>query len=256
MRTEDFIVESGGERVRCILAIPDPARQSAESGLLLNISATAHYALHHPGQNHPTKPFLDAGHYVLSFDLPHHGERVSKYGPSLGGMGKALLAGDDPFEQFVSDAKAAMDYCLTRGIGTSGKIVSYGVSRAGYLLLRLAAADPRLRAVGAPSPVTDWAYPTEFTDACPKDRTGPILIDNWVRELSQAAVYLSVGSQDDIVGTKACVRFAMKLFDVQRKALPKDRLISQLHVVDSKGHSPSQESRLDATRFLLRQCDG
>ena len=122
MKVEQFTVEASQEKLRCSLAVPEESLRSEDSGLLLNISATAHYALRDPGQNHPTEPFLKAGHYVLSFDLPHHGERVREYGESLAGMGRALLAGDDPFEQFVADGKAALDGCAEKGIGKGGKI--------------------------------------------------------------------------------------------------------------------------------------
>ena len=170
-------------------------------------------------------------------------------------MGKAYMDGFDMFEQFVADGKAALDACLERGIASNGKIVSYGVSRAAYCLLRLVAVDSRLRAVAAPSPVTDWGVPEEMSQSCPRTNTWPLLIDHWVDELAETAVYLSVGSQDDIVGTEACVRFAMKLFEKQRRKQPKDELISQLHVMDSPSHSPSMASRLDATRWLLERCE-
>lgn len=89
-----------------------------------------------------------------------------KHGESLLGMGRAYEAGEDPFEQFVRDGKAALSACIEGGIGSSGKIASYGVSRAGYCLLRLAAADSRVRAVAGLSPVTDWGIPEEFTQTC------------------------------------------------------------------------------------------
>ena len=254
MKSEEFTLGAGAEKLKCTLAAPAKALPNASSGLLLNISATVQYALHDPTQNHPTGPFLAAGHHVLSFDLPCHGERVGSHGESLLGMGRTFRAGDDPFQQFVADGKAALDACLERGIGRSGKIVAYGVSRAGYCLLRLAAADQRVRTVAALSPVTDWGIPEEFSQSCPRTHTWPLLLDHWAEALAKTAVYLSVGSQDDVVGTEACMRFAMKLLAQQRRLLPKDTLLSQLHVVDSPGHSPALASRLEATRFLLQSC--
>ena len=254
MKSEEFTLEAGAEKLKCTLAAPAKVPPNPSSGLLLNISATVQYALRDPAQNHPTGPFLAAGHHVLSFDLPCHGERVGSHGESLLGMGRAFLAGDDPFAQFVADGKAALDACLERGIGRSGKIVAYGVSRAGYCLLRLAAADQRVRTVAALSPVTDWGIPEEFSQSCPRTHTWPLLLDHWAEALGKTAVYLSVGSQDDVVGTEACVRFAMKLLRQQRRLLPKDTQLSQLHVVDSPGHSPALASRLEATRFLLQSC--
>ena len=254
MKLDEFHVDSNGERVKATLASPTDGDASDESALLINISATTEYALHDENQNHPTPIFLDAGHYVVSFDLPCHGERVGEFGESLPGMGVAYVAGVDMFEQFVADGVAVMDACQKRGIGANGRIVSYGVSRAGYCLLRLAAADPRLRAVAASSPCVDWGVPEEFTQSCPRTSTWPLLLEHWVDQLGDTATYLSVGSQDDIVSTQAVVRFAMKLFEKQRQVQPEDRLISELHVVASPGHSPSRKSRLDATRFLLERA--
>ena len=265
MDIAEFTVDLGDENLSCWLASPEKAKQSNDSGLLLNISGTRQTALLDPSQNHPTEPFLEAGHYVLSFDLPHHGERVKEKGGDpleegeangeIQAMSKAFIAGDDPFEQFVADGVAALDSCLDRGIGANGKVVAYGVSRAAYCCLRLAAADPRLRAVAGPSPVTDWGILPQFADHCDDASLGQLHIENWADQLADRAVYLSIGAQDDVVGTDSCVRFATKLFEKQRQALPKDSLLNQLHVVDSPSHSPGRPSRLDATAFLLRFCD-
>ena len=169
MKIEEFTVTAGEEPLKCTLALPEETDTGENSALLMNISATADLALHDETQNHPTQPFLDAGHFVVTFDLPLHGERVStQFGEGLHGMGKAYLAGVDPFEQFILDGKTTLDACLERGIGQNGKIVAYGVSRAGYALLRLAAADSRLRAVAALSSVTDWSVPGEFSESCPR----------------------------------------------------------------------------------------
>ena len=254
MKITEFTVEVGGEDLRCSLAEPEERLVSVDSGLLLNISATRQTALADATQNHPTEPFLAAGHYVLSFDLPHHGERVRRYGDGLAGMGRALMAGDDPFEQFVADGRAALDACVVRGIGGNGKIAAYGVSRAGYCCLRLAAADERIRAVAGLSPVTDWAIPAEFARVCEESRLGAVHLENWVDRLADRAVYLCVGGEDDVVGTECCVAFAMRLRARQRQVLGEGRLLNQLHVVDSPGHSPARYWRLDATEYLLRCC--
>ena len=264
MNITEFTVNSRGEEVTCWLVSPDAEKMRDNSSLLLNISATRHYAIHDPSQNHPTKPYLDAGHHVLSFDLPHHGDRIVKdsieetppgaANGNIRAMSKAFTAGNDPFEQFVSDGMAAIDACLERGVAVNGKIVGYGVSRAAYCLLRLAAADPRVHAVAGPSPVTDWAVLPEFADHADPERTAALHIENWADQLADKAVYLCIGSQDDVVSTESCVRFALKLFDKQRGVLPDGVLFNRLHVVDTPSHSPGQYWRLDATRFLLDFC--
>lgn len=264
MNISEFTIQSRGERVTCWLASPDPSRTSDDSALLLNISATRQSAILDAQQNHPTGPFIEAGHHVLSFDLPHHGDRVetdaveavpaASANGNIRAMSKAFAAGNDPFEQFVADGRAALDACIARGVGESGKVVGYGVSRAAYCLLRLAAADSRVRAVAGPSPVTDWAVIDEFAAHADPYMTEQLHIEHWVDRLADRAVYLCIGSQDDIVSTRSCVRFAMKLFERQRHILPGGTLHNQLHVVDTPSHSPGEFWRLDAVRYLLRVC--
>ena len=251
MNVTEFTVEAGNEQLSCSLASPEQALRSDASGLLLHISGTRRTALHDPTQNYPTPLFLAAGHYVLSFDLPHHGDRAGEYGEKLVGMSQALSAGNDPFAQFVTDGMAALDWCLEKDIGANGKIVAYGISRAAYCCLRLAAADARVRALAGVSPVTDWAILTEFA-LCD---TSQLPIERWVDQLADRAVYLCVGSQDARVGVDPCVRLAMMLFARQQQTLPVDTMFNQLHVVDVPGHSPATYWQLDATRYLLRFCD-
>ena len=264
MNISEFKIESLNEEITCWLASPDPSKIHKKSGLLLNISATRQYALLDSTQNHPTEPFLDAGHHVLSFDLPHHGERVKQvYSDAvkesangyLEAMGRALAAGDDPFKQFVEDGKTSLNVCIEKGIAPNGKIVAYGVSRGAYCLLRLAAEDKRVHAVAGPSPVTDWSVVTEFANQVDPSITKQIHIENWIDHLGEKAVYLSVGSQDTIIDTDSCVQFSMELFDKQKQILPEGVLYNQLHVVNSPSHSPSKYSRLDATQFLLKCCE-
>ena len=79
MNIEEFTVTAGDQQLRCTLAVPEASLVNDHSGLLLNISATAQFALYDETQNHPTHPFLRAGHYVLSFDLPNHGKRIDAH---------------------------------------------------------------------------------------------------------------------------------------------------------------------------------
>lgn len=264
MNITELTVRARSEQVTCWLTSPDPSKLHERSSILLNISATRQDALLNPQQNHPTKPFLEAGHHVLSFDLPHHGDRIDRgtvesvppgaANGHLRAMSKALAAGNDPFAQFVADGKAALDACIKHVAGIHGKVVGYGVSRAAYCLLRLAAADRRIAAVAGPSPVTDWAQIGEFADHADPSEIERLHIENWAEQIADRAVYLCIGSQDDIVGTESCVQFAMKLFERQRAALPEGTLRNQLHVVDTPSHSPTEYWRLDATQYLLQAC--
>ena len=168
-------------------------------------------------------------------------------------MSKAFTDGNDPFEQFVSDGIAAIDACLERGVAFNGKIAGYGVSA------------PPTASCDYPPPTrasTPWpgrarhrlGRPPEFADHADPQRTADLHIENWADQLADKAVYLCIGSQDDVVSTESCVRFAMKLFEVQRSILPEGALLNRLHVVNTPSHSPGQYWRLDATQYLLDVC--
>ena len=44
-------------------------------------------------------------------------------------MGRAIMAGDDPFAQFVRDGRAALDACLDR-VGSKGKVAGMSAIRS------------------------------------------------------------------------------------------------------------------------------
>ena len=167
-----------------------------------------------PSQNHPTQPFLDAGHYVLTFDLPHHGDRIVKdsieatppgaANGNIRAMSKAFTAGNDPFEQFVSDGMAAIDACLERGVARQRQ--DRRIRRIPRRLLppttgRRRPARPRRRRsvtrhrLGRPPRIRRL---TPIRSA----PTAALHIENWADQLADRAVYLCIGSQDDVVSTE------------------------------------------------------
>ena len=117
-------------------------------------------------------------------------------------------------------------------------------------------AFPARDTAASASPVTDWAVLPDWTEFTDWSRTSELDIANWAAALAETAVHLSIGSNDDRVDTDSCVHFANRLFQEQRKTLPEGKLLSQLHVIDTPGHSPSTYWRLDATQFLLRFLAG
>ena len=127
MTITEFVVETEG--LTCALAAP-PA-PAPDPALLLTFSGTRQMALGRHPYDLATKAFTDAGHCALSFDLPHHGDRVGPCGEGIAGMCAALIAGEDPFARFVADGKAAIDACLKKGIGVNSGIFAYGISRGG-----------------------------------------------------------------------------------------------------------------------------
>jgi dienelactone hydrolase len=213
MNIVELNVGIGGQQIRCSLARPDDGALAADPALLLTFSSTRQSALTEHPYDLPARTFLSAGQDVLSFDLPHHGERVDRHGEGIDGMCRAFIAGDDPFDRFVADGIAALDACLERGIGGSGRIYVCGVSRAGYCALRLAAADSRITAAAALAPVTDWRVLSEWAAVRDRPEVAALALETRAQQLAGKGVALLIGNQDDRVSTAACVRLGLRLLE-------------------------------------------
>lgn len=246
----EFACGSDDQQIICSLARADDVVLPADPALLLTFSSTRQSALTEHPYDIPAQAFLAAGHYVLSFDLPNHGERVDQHGEGIDGMCKAFIAGHDPFTRFVTDGIAALDTCVQRGIGTNARICASGVSRAGYCAMRLAAADPRITAVAALAPVTDWRALSEWTAVSHRPEVAVLALEQWVTQLSRKTILLYIGNQDERVSTAACVRLGLRLFEIE--ATSERPSSTELHVVEAVGHGLSNEWRMAGAHSLLR----
>lgn len=245
--TESTVITAAGE-LTYWLHRPDQA-QAAHNALLLTFSSTHQSAFYEEPQEIPARLFAAAGHAVASFDLPHHGEQVNRFGQGIDGFCAAFCAGADPFVQFIEQGKAVIDACLAQGIGQGG-VVACGVSRAAYCALRLAAAERRIRAVAGLAPVMDWRRLREFAAVRDQPNVAALALDHWAEELADRPLYLAIGNHDTRVGSDACARFVLRLLEArQTQNDPSPAL--QFYLVDSPGHSLADKWRRAGAEFLL-----
>jgi dienelactone hydrolase len=237
--------------VTYILHTPEAAQRAPQPALLLTFSSTRQASFHETPYDIPARLFAEAGHYVASFDLPNHGEQANAFGQGIAGMCAAFIGRKDPFVQFVAQGSAVIDACLAQGLGTSGGIFACGVSRAGYCALRLAASDRRIRGVAGLAPVTDWRPLTEFAAVRDQPEVAALALDHYANALAQRPVFLAIGNHDARVDTACCVRFALRLFELEREQAAGASAI-QLYIVDALGHALADEWRAAGTKFLLR----
>src|SRR5436305_1507735 len=94
------------------LHTPDAAQRAPQPALLLTFSSTRQTSFHESPYDIPARLFAEAGHYVVSFDLPNHGEQANAFGQGIAGMCAAFCAGEDPFAQFIIHGSAVIDACL------------------------------------------------------------------------------------------------------------------------------------------------
>jgi alpha-beta hydrolase superfamily lysophospholipase len=247
LQISEFTIAGAHGPLTCSLAQPDgPIRP----GLLLTLGMSRQSALTEHPHNLSARLFLAAGYQVLSFDLPCHGSRVGFWGAGLDGMASAIAGGADPFEELVADGRAVLDHCISHGIGGGGKVLTIGVSRAGYCALRLAAADRRIAGVAGLAPVTDWRRLTEFTAIAERTETAALALDHWAAEFVGRPVFLAIGNADERVGTDCCARFALELFCAEaRRGIRRSH--ASFHIVSAEGHALPDEWRSAGATFLL-----
>jgi hypothetical protein len=226
--------------------------QKESSVLLLTFSSTRQASFYKEPYDIPARVFAEAGHAVASFDLPNHGDQINRFGEGIEGFCAAFRAGEDPFVQFVEQGKAVIDACLEQGVGRSG-IFACGVSRAGYCALRLAAADERISGVVGLAPVVDWRALREFAEVRHQPDVAALALDHWAEALTGRAVFLAIGNRDGRVSSAACVRFGLRLFEIEEATDAADSVL-QLHIVDAEGHSLGTDWRQAGAEFLLARA--
>lgn len=254
MKLQEFTVAVGNQVLRCLLAAPDdPTQVAARPALLLSFSATRQMTLQTEPYDLTAKLFTAAGHYVVSFDLPNHGDGIDDYGEGLVGLWAAHAAGADPFGRFIAQGQAVIDSCLARGWGDPARIVACGVSRGGYCALRLMAAEPRILATAALAPLVDWRSLSEFFALPDQSALARLSLEHWVPQLTGRAIYLAVGNHDHRVGTDRCLRLALRLLghaDFSQPGLG----TTEIYINDSPNHTLNDEWAVRGAQFLLRFC--
>lgn len=247
---EEFVVQSGPFALMVRVVSPPPERLAAQPRLLLFFSTDRAASMPDGRHGAATQLWVDAGHRVASIDLPGHGEREGEYGAGIAGWAAQWAAGDDPFMPMVVEGRRVIDECSRRGL-TAGGVVVAGVSRGGYLALRLAAADERIMAVAALAPVTDWREVREFAGARDDPRLAALALTAFAPQLVGRRVYAAIGSDDQRVGTSACLRFVLAVAESAR-ANGQPHPTYTLHVVsDSPGHALATRWREEGIQFLL-----
>jgi dienelactone hydrolase len=215
--SREFEVEVGDHSITARMISPPPERLAAHPLLLLTLSGDREISL----TTHPyamaAELFLTQGHRVVSFDLPNHGKRKDKYGEGLTGWRNAFVAGKDPLAMSVEEASAVVSWSIQRGLAKAGRIVVYGISRAGYLILRMLAADERLAAAAAIAPVTDWGVLTEFAADRKRDYLAALNLSRYVDQLAGKPIFTVIGNADNRVSTLSCTRFFLDLLEANVK---------------------------------------
>jgi dienelactone hydrolase len=250
---EEFTVRRGGVSLPFRVCSPAPGKLAERPLLVVLLSADRRSSIPDGRYGGAGRLAVDQGHRVVSFDLPAHGEREDGRGAGIRGFAAMVAAGEAPFDRVVADGRAVIDECIRRGLALEDRLVTAGVSRGGYCALRLAAADPRISAVAAFAPVTDWRVVTEFAAQRESRLLADLALARFAEQLAGRRVYVAIGSRDARVGTDACTRFILALNEAESRRGLEHSGVRYIIADDSPGHRLAAHWREDGIKFLLEK---
>lgn len=249
--TRDLTLEIAGRTIVARVLSPEPECLSGNPLLLVTLAADKETSLYVEPYNLTAQRFLEAGHRVVSFDLPSHGARIDENGEGIQGFRNTFVQGIDPFQLFLEDARAVIDRCLADGLAQQGRIMACGTSRAGYLALRLMAADPRVSAAAAYAPVTDWRHLSEFASERECEDLAAMRLSEFADGMVGRPIFFVIGNHDERVSSESCCRFYLELIAANRNQGMDDSHIN-FQVQDVPGHASQPAWYAAGADFLLR----
>ena len=245
----EFCFEARGQALTCLLA--EPNELSDRPAPLLNFAADRATTLKTEPYSITPRMFLDARHRALGFDLPCHGDRaVPGQAHGIAGFCAEWVRGTDVFAGFVEEGHAVIDALIERKLAEPDRIFVSGTSRGGYCALRLMAADDRIRAAAAFSPVTDWRVLKEFASVKNAPEVTDLALTCFAAALAGRTVWTAIGNCDVRVGTDACLRFAEAVLRAEaEEGCSSSQFV--VHVVPERDHQLSDNWRRRGGEFLL-----
>ena len=217
---KEFIVPVGDRNITAMIASPASNRLDPDPVLLLTIGGQNTHIL--PPNDQPANFFWEHGHRVVSFPIAFEiiaddalrvrsPSSVSKYNVAIETLRDEFIGGQDPFLTFIKEAKAVLKACIDRKWARPGRIVVTGISRFGYLALRLMAADDQLNIGGGFAPVTDWRDLSEFHEQRNLKEVADLRLSLFTEKLAGKKICLAIGNHDERVNTLNCCQFFLDL---------------------------------------------
>ena len=251
-RDEELTIKVNGEETLAI--IRTPIRRAVRPALLINLAADVKNALGGDFFRIVPDIFLAAGHRVVSFSLPCHGERVNEYGEGIEGWANSIKAGIDVFADIRATGTTLIDLCLERDLAYGETIVIDGTSRAGLAALHILSAESRITAAAIHAPVTYIPAVTEYHGTEENLMVKRSNASALVPKLADKPLFIAIGSSDVRVGAEHCFEFYAGLRAVCKQNPP------QLFTGPGPSHNTdpgcfaAETGYHAAAGFLLRHC--
>ena len=192
------------------------------------------------------------GWLYVTLDPPCHGRDTKKdEPPALSGWAHRAKHGNDVMGPFARRCRDVLDWLVARKYTDPGRIAAGGTSRGGLCALHFAAVEPRVKAVVCISPVTNPLALREFSGLT-SDQVEGLDAGTLADKLAGRSIWISIGNDDQRVGTTDCIAATRKLVAASRKKHPDDASPVELIVAPSRGHSAIHGAYTLAARFVTR----
>ena len=194
------------------------------------------------------------GWVCVIVDPPCHGEDARPGEPEqLPGWRHRLERGEDFVAAFNARVSGLLDHLVAQGVTDPKRVAACGTSRGGFLAYHFAAAEVRVGAVGAFSPVTRLLALREFTGTAHAERVGGFDVANLAPKLAGRAVWLSIGNHDARVNTDDAIAFTRAVVRASARPHEPDRVIPvELVVGPAPGHSKIERAHELLADWLFR----
>ena len=187
------------------------------------------------------------GFLSLAIDPPAHGaDRRDAEAGDLSSWPTRVHEPDGLIRPFVERVGRVLDQLVAERSVDERRIVAIGTSRGAFCALHLAAADSRVKAVAARSPVVDLRDLSEFASVATDPALAELSLESVVPALADRPVWISIGNDDRRVNTDRAIAFARSL---ARAAQTRPAPVS-LRVGISHGHEAPPGRDLEAAEFL------
>jgi dienelactone hydrolase len=193
-----------------------------------------------------------SGWLGVILDAPAHGEDHQPDEPKeLSAWSWRVDHGRDLAGGFVKKSRAVLDHLIAEKRTDPSRIAAAGTSRGGFLAFHFAAAEPRIRAVGGISPVTELRALREFNDSTQPRAADALALKTLVPRLVGRPVWISIGNHDTRVDTDAAIALSRALV----VAAPADaaKIPVELIVNAVPGHRSTEQDHKLLAAWLLEQ---
>jgi dienelactone hydrolase len=219
--------------------LPDGTRYGIIGGkperpapLIVMLQGGLEGALAEPLYTATARLLVRQGYVAVVLDAPAHSEDArAGEGAELAAWCRRLDAGEDLLGALQERVGRLLDWLVREGHADPRRLAVAGTSRGGFLAFHVAAADPRFRCAGAISPVTDLRRLREFDASVRPERAAELAIDRLVTRLAGRPVWISIGNQDERVGTDSVIACSRRLVEAAAGEAP-----VELHVHAVPGH--------------------